>query len=183
MSKKQHDGQGGQGKTETIKQRAIYVYLPSLEMTEEWKQRANKAGVSISKFVVEHVENSLREDDSDYTPRGELVERVRELEQHNKELQKDYDILQKAYERLEDELKGYRQQPFQEDGYKGLRRYDKDLIDLFKRRQSVKSDHLLDHLDVSPQDTDTVKAIHRQIAQLEDYGLLEPTGEGWRWNG
>ena len=33
------------GKTETIKQRAIYVYLPSLEMVEDWKRRAERAGV------------------------------------------------------------------------------------------------------------------------------------------
>ena len=32
------------GKTETIKDRAIYVYLPSLEMVEDWKRRAEKAG-------------------------------------------------------------------------------------------------------------------------------------------
>jgi hypothetical protein len=47
------------GKTETIKERAIYVYLPSLEMTGDWKQRADKAGVSISKFVIERVEDSI----------------------------------------------------------------------------------------------------------------------------
>ena len=27
-------------KTETIKQRALYVNLPSLEMVEDWKRRA-----------------------------------------------------------------------------------------------------------------------------------------------
>ncbi len=31
------------GKTETIKKRSIYVYLPSEDMVEDWKQRAEKA--------------------------------------------------------------------------------------------------------------------------------------------
>ena len=55
----------GRDKTETIKQRAIYVYLPSIEMAEEWKKRAEKAGISISKFVIEHVENSLRQEEGE----------------------------------------------------------------------------------------------------------------------
>jgi len=38
------------GKTETIKRRAIYVYLPSMEMAERWKVLAEAAGTSISKF-------------------------------------------------------------------------------------------------------------------------------------
>jgi hypothetical protein len=47
------------GKTEAIKDRAVYVYLSSLEMVEEWKHRAEKTGDSISRFVVERVEDSL----------------------------------------------------------------------------------------------------------------------------
>ena len=60
------------GKTETIKQRAVYVYLPSLGMMEDWKQRADKAGSSISKFVVERVEDSLRRDTGDEGSRSRL---------------------------------------------------------------------------------------------------------------
>jgi mRNA-degrading endonuclease RelE of RelBE toxin-antitoxin system len=47
------------GKTETIKQRALYIYLPSLDMAEEWKRLAEKDKTSISKFIIENVENSL----------------------------------------------------------------------------------------------------------------------------
>jgi len=50
----------GRGKTEIIKQRVIYVYLPSLEMVEDWKRRVEKAGVSLSRFVVERVKDSIR---------------------------------------------------------------------------------------------------------------------------
>ncbi|MEM3833191.1 MAG: hypothetical protein QW128_06320 [Thermoprotei archaeon] len=39
------------GKAKTIKNWAVYVYLPSLEIVE-WKWWTEKAGVSISKFVV-----------------------------------------------------------------------------------------------------------------------------------
>lgn len=65
------------GKTETIKQRAIYVYLPSLGMVERWKALAEGAGTSVSRFVVEHVENSLRQDEEGYRSRGSLIEENR----------------------------------------------------------------------------------------------------------
>jgi hypothetical protein len=67
-------------KTETIKERAIYVYLPSHEMVKDWKKRAKKQGASLSKFVIEHVENSLRqEDEPTYKPRGELIKEIAKL--------------------------------------------------------------------------------------------------------
>jgi len=51
-------------KTETIKERAIYVYLPSLGMVRDWKSRAEKVG-SISKFVIERVEDSIRREEGE----------------------------------------------------------------------------------------------------------------------
>ena len=52
-------------KTNTIKQRAIYVYLPSIEMTEKWKEIAKKRRQSISGFVVETIENALSVEEED----------------------------------------------------------------------------------------------------------------------
>ncbi len=48
-------------KKKELKKRAIYVYPPS-EMSEKWKNTAKESGESISKFVIEHVENSLNRD-------------------------------------------------------------------------------------------------------------------------
>ena len=39
-------------KTDTIKKRAIYVYLPSQEMVDRWKESAKLQKASISKFVI-----------------------------------------------------------------------------------------------------------------------------------
>lgn len=66
------------GRTETIKQRAIYVYLPSQKLVERWKEAAKKQGTSVSKFVIEHVENSLRqEEEPRYKSRGELLKEIK----------------------------------------------------------------------------------------------------------
>ena len=66
------------GKTETIKERAVYVYLPSIEMVDDWKRRAGKAGTPLSKFVMERVEDSIKREDGEegYLNRLELIKRL-----------------------------------------------------------------------------------------------------------
>ena len=39
------------GKTETIKQRRVDVYLPSLEAKEKWTALAQETGMSLSKLT------------------------------------------------------------------------------------------------------------------------------------
>lgn len=91
------------GKTETIKDRAIYVYLPSLEMVGDWKGRARKAGVSISRFVVEGVEDSIRREEGEegYLSRLELVKRLRNAEEELKKLRNENRLLEKLVDNLD----------------------------------------------------------------------------------
>ena len=121
-------------KTDTIKERAIYVYLPSIEMAQKWKELAEKSGLSISKFVVEHVENSLnQEEDSDvYGSRVELIKQIRELREENAKLRKRNEMLDRVIERLEEENRKYRSLPFLEEKFYGIREYEQNLIKLFK---------------------------------------------------
>jgi hypothetical protein len=80
------------GKTETIKERSIYVYLPSIEMMEDWKARAEKAGSSISKFVTDRVEDSLKKEEGEeegYLSRIELIKKQRQMEDENRKLSEE----------------------------------------------------------------------------------------------
>jgi chemotaxis protein histidine kinase CheA len=124
------------GKTETIKDRAIYVYLPSLEMVEDWKSRAEKSRVSISKFVIERVEDSLRSEDGGdetYVNRAELAKKYRDSEEELKKLRNENRLLKKLAENLDSELRRYRAQPFLEESFEGVRRFDRDLVELLKK--------------------------------------------------
>ncbi|MDI6811525.1 MAG: hypothetical protein QMD80_07655 [archaeon] len=171
-------------KTETIKERSIYVYLPSHEMVKAWKKRAEGQGVSISKFVIEHVENSLQqEEDPTYKPRGELVKEITELRNGIKELKEDNRQKRIVIERLENELRRYRAEVFLEERFEGVRKYDKELIDILRRRGVVDSDELLKNLNIDPRDSELVKAVSRQLESLEAYGLVSATKRGWRWIG
>jgi predicted nucleic acid-binding Zn-ribbon protein len=171
-------------KTETIKERSIYVYLPSHEMVKAWKKRAKKQGASISKFVIEHVENSLQqEEDPVYKPRGELVNEITTLKNELRDLKADNRQKKIVIARLEDELRKYRAEVFLEDRFEGVRKYDKELIDILKRRGVVDSDELLQELGIDPRESKLVSAVSRQLESLETYGLVTATKRGWRWEG
>jgi len=172
-------------KTETIKERAIYVYLPSLQMVEDWKRRAEKAGVSISKFVVERVEDSIRREEGEegYLSRLELIERLRKFEDELKKLKDENRLLRKLVDNLDKELKRYRVKPFLEENFEGVRSFSKDLVDLLKGGGAHTGDDILASLGIDPSDVELVKAVNRQLEVLERYGLVEYTVKGWRWKG
>jgi hypothetical protein len=171
------------GKTETIKKRAIYVYLPTQEMAKDWKNRADKTGSSISKFVIDRVEDSINKEagEEGYLNRLQLVKKLGKTEEELKELRKENRLLKKLVDNLDTELKRYRTKPFLEENYKGIRRFDKELIDLLKEGGSYSADDILTHLNINPSDTELVKAVNKQLEILENYGLLAYEGRGWKW--
>jgi hypothetical protein len=175
-------------KNKRLTDRAIYVYLPTVGMADEWKLKADKSSISISKFVIEHVENSLKQEEENkkhYISRAELLKQLKEKDEEITRLQHDNRLLKMLADNLDKELKKYRARPFSEDKghFRGVREYDKDLIDLLRKNQTIDSDHLLKDLGISPKDTDLVKAVNRQLHYLQAYGLVEPTTRGWRWAG
>jgi hypothetical protein len=170
-------------KNKDLTKRAIYVYLPTVEMADGWKSLAEKARVPISKFVVEHVENSLKqeEDKKGFASRAELLKQLREKDEEIAKLKNDNRLLKMLTENLDKELKRYRAEPFLDRPFKGVRVYDKELVHLLKSSGSIDSDRILKQLGISPKDTDLVKAVNKQLQALQAYGLVEPAARGWRW--
>ncbi|MBU4189872.1 MAG: hypothetical protein KJ886_02590 [Candidatus Thermoplasmatota archaeon] len=169
-------------KTETIKERAIYVYLPSHNMVKDWKGRADNGGLSISKFVIEHVENSLRQEENHtYVPRSKLLEKVKGIEEENKKLMDENRMLKTLVEKFDNELKRYRAAPFLDEKFEGFRRYEKMLVELLREKKFVRSNDVLRLLNIDPSDAEITKALWRQLENLETYGLVESELNGWRW--
>ena len=170
------------GKTETIKQRSIYVYLPSLKQKQQWEQAAKKRGESISKFVIGHVENSLmQEEDSNFKSRGELGRDITKLNAKLREIAREKQILEIAFDRIEKELKRYRAQPFLDEDFVGLRRYQKELVEILREGRFVSNDEILHRLRVDVSAQDEIKAVSKQLENLEEYGLVRSSPKGWKW--
>jgi len=174
----------GRRKTQTIKERTVYVYLPSEEFVEEWKKHAERAKKSLSRFIFEIVEDHLRKcEDKGFESRLDLIKKLRSLEEEVKQLRDENRMLRKLVENLEKELRRYRAQPFLEPNFEGVRRFDRELIELLRSGGIFSEEEILDRLGVDPSETEYVKAISKQLEILEEYGLVEFTGRGWRWRG
>ena len=170
-------------KTETSKERLVYVYLPSHKMINQWKQKAKQAKMSLSKFVIEHVNNSLQQEENqhEYYTRIELQQQNKKLLEENQKLQKKNSQLNTLVERLEEELRTYRIQPFINPTFQGKRTYEPQLITLLKQYREIRKEDILKKLNINPMDIDTVKAIKNQLEHLEQYGLIKDKGGKWQW--
>ena len=164
------------------KSRYVYLYLPTAEDKSRWQSLADEAGIPLSKFIIQVVEDALVEE-SDFKPRGELVKEIGKLRSENKELRDDLNQKKIVLEKYENELKRYRSEAFLEDSYKGVRKYDKGIMTILKRGAVIDSYTLLEELGIDPKETDLVKAVSKQLEDLESYGLISSTQRGWRWIG
>ena len=170
------------GKTETIKERSIYVYLPSLAWKKRWDDCAKKQGTSISKFVIEHVEDSLRQiEDSDYKPIARVMVEFRQLKEQLEKVSREKHVLEIAIERLEEELRRYRAQPFLDGHFVGVRSYQRELINILREGRLISGEELLSRLGIRPTEYEAVKAVSKQLENLEGYGLVISSSKGWRW--
>jgi hypothetical protein len=100
-----------------------------------------------------------------------------------KDLSRKCTLLETVVERQDQELRRYRAKPFLEEGFEGMRGYEKGLVNLLKMREIVTSDQILARLGIDPSEYNLVKAVSKQLENLEAYGLVKSTPRGWKWMG
>lgn len=176
------------GKTETIKERAVWVYLPSLEQKEEWGRIANQNDISLSKWIIQIVEDTLHERETEVKSRKDIEKENKNLRSEISSLQSQLKQLSIIRENLEREIRKYRAEPFLSTTPEGGRQFDIELIDMLRNAKGVDGKHryldddeVLQRLGVDLSETDSVKAISNQLSRLEKYGLVASSTKGWRW--
>jgi hypothetical protein len=162
------------------KKKVVDVYLPSLDMRERWKQAASEQGMSLSRLVVEYVEQQLHED-TVLAPRLEMQKQIDALEEENVELRRKRNHLEIVVDKLEEELQVYRTRPFLDDQFQGVREFERRLIEVLKQHKSVRDEVLVREVGVRHSDVDGMKALQRQLLLLERFGVIKRSLEGWAW--
>lgn len=171
-----------------VKERSIYVYVPTNEMAERWKRLAKKAGLSISAYIQNIVENHIG-DDGTVASKGDLDKRLSELEGQNSRLRSENLALAKRVkmldvltDRYEEDLRNLKNRQFEdESSFEGIREYEPKLIKLLKEKDVVKEHELLDLLHIDPSDTVSIKAINQQLDNLFAYNLIKRYKGGYIW--
>jgi predicted RNase H-like nuclease (RuvC/YqgF family) len=177
------------GKTETIKERAVWVYLPSIEQKKRWQKFADQSGVSLSKWVIETVEEAIRPtEEQELKPRKDLEEEIEGLKKEVAGLRGELRQQKIIREKLERELRRYRAKPFLAPKFEGIRRYDKQLIEVLRSSRNLDEKpkaltdmEILQYLGIDPTEEEAVKAVSTQLENLEAYGIVKSTPKGWRW--
>ena len=169
-------------KKKELKQRAIYVYPPA-EMSERWKELAEAARTSISKFVIEHVENSLRfeEDRGDYKMRAALVQENRRLLETVRDKDKRIDQLDMLVDTLQRDLRLQQERLFTEPDFVGVRNYDKRIVEILREPGPHTADEIVTRLGIQPRNVDSIRALSAQLESLQQYGLIKPSSLGYSW--
>ena len=162
--------------------RYVHVYMPSDADKARWAALAEKAKTPLSPWVIEIVESTLAENE-EFQPRREMVKELESLRNETRTLREELRQKNIVLERYEFELKRFRSQAFLEEDYQGMRRYSKEIVDIFKARGQVDSYRLLEELGIDPRESDLVKAVSKQLEELEGYGMIKPTSKGWKWTG
>ena len=120
-------------------------------------------------------------EDSSYRSREDLLREVRKLREQFERVVKEKRVLEIALDRLEEELRRYRAQPFLDEDFTGVRRYQLELVDLLRDSTVISSEELLSRLGINPSEPEAVKAVSKQLESLEAYGLVKSSPKGWRW--
>ncbi|HYY91144.1 MAG TPA: hypothetical protein VE955_04080 [Candidatus Dormibacteraeota bacterium] len=75
-----------------------------------------------------------------YKARADLIQDLRTKDDSIKKLSRENEVLNLALERVENELRRYRAEPFLEEGFQGVRAFDTKLIELLRSSETVDSD-------------------------------------------
>jgi hypothetical protein len=174
-------GRPNLGKTETIKQRAVTVYLPTDDMLQEWKAEAALHGAPVSRFVYEVVDNAIRKNSTGVTPREELERRLNDALAEVKSLKERLELAESSLKQADVTVATYRAKistalPASFD--KAIMR---KIASLFLERQVVRLDELPISIGVKPDDAKGMAKIRDCLKFLTASDLIEENMSEGRW--
>ncbi|WP_334102530.1 hypothetical protein, partial [Methanothrix soehngenii] len=63
----------------------------------------------------------------------------------------------------------------------GIRPYSEELVKILKARGRVDGYRLLELLGIKSGEAEAIKAVSRQLEELEKFGLAKTDGAAWQW--
>jgi hypothetical protein len=180
---KKGPGRPNLGKTETIRQRAITVYLPTKEMVEKWKAEADKHDMSLSSFITEIVDDAMRRKLAGVTPREELEKRLNESLSELKVLKGKLESADVAQKRADETIADYRkrlERTVPEELDAGI---TSQLVSAFMKKGTILVEEIPEKAGIDLNDHEGMVKIHLSLNFLKAGGLVENRVFDWRWKG
>ncbi len=166
-------GRPDQGKTGTIKQRSVYIYVPTEMMLEEWKQAAKRYRMPLSSFLVEVVDDILHKNPEGISPKAEMEARLAKTATELASLNKENETLRSLVNKTNVEIANYRtalsttaQPSKDEEMLRGLFRLFHD--HLFWKMQDIPQ-----AMGISIDDQEGMKRLQETLNWLRELGMIE----------
>ena len=161
------------GKSKTIKDRAVYLYAPTTEMLAQWKKEAKRHGLSLSRFLVEVIDDAMRRNPQGITPREEIKTELEKASSELASLRAQKEAMLAQLSQTEKQVAAYRESLYalaetsQDDAVVSR------LIGLFARRRVWKLDDLTAALVIDITDGEAMGKLQTSIDYLRKVGLVE----------
>ena len=172
------------GKTLTITERKIVTYLPNKELVLGWRKSAEKANLSLSKYIIEVVERYRHGEPEGFVPNWKLEEEKNALEAELQDLRSKYSIQDLALKKVQKELS----QLSAEYEKVRLTAVDADILNRIieilraEKDRSVFILDLLEKLNIADTDIEGIKKMRDANNFLLKTGLIVSDGlAGLRW--
>lgn len=177
-------GRPNQGKTETIRQRKVDVYLPTTELLQSWKDAAKAAGMPLSKYVLEVVEQHRQGVQNVTISPLMLEEKARRLEKELSDVTLRLETLRSAFQNQEVELSHLSNENMKaRDGNVDIP-IIRSIIQVIRNgpREGIHFEDMLKRMRIDSDDEDALMGWSRAISFLFDVGLVEKSDDGtFRW--
>jgi hypothetical protein len=176
-------GRPNLGKTETIRQRAVNVYLPTEEMLGKWKAEAERYGVPLSRFIVETVDDSIRKNPAGVTPRETLEKELNDAKAELKTVRERLDSAEAALKRADVTIAEYRSKLTNPVLPSAETELTARLIEILIAEKALNTDEVPDRLNLDMTDKVSVDRLKASVDLLRKVGLVESGMFEWRWIG
>jgi len=160
--------------------RYIWLYCKSKAQKEQWQALADKADTPLSTWCASIIEERIAEENG-LIPRHKIAKELESLKAENKTIREDLRQKEVVLQRYEAELRRYRAEPFQGEQFAGIRPYSREIVEILKARGHVGSYQILELLGIAPGESEAIKAVSKQLEELEKFNLIKADGKGWQW--
>ena len=176
-------GRPNRGRTETLKQRAVYLYVPTEKMLAKWKTEADHYGMSLSGFLVEVIDDAMRRNPAGLTPREKVEKELSQAISDLQAVRMQRDSFRSRLEDSEATVARYRESLEDVFSYVPDEKMQKKVVSLFLKRGGWQIDDFTREAGADAGKSEELSKIQRTIEHLKRIGLVEGDFGEWRWLG
>ena len=169
----QRKGRPNLGKSKTIKERSVYLYVPTEGMVEQWKKEARRHGMPLSRFLVEIIDDAMRRNPSGLTPKEELEKELAKASSELASLRSEKESFQSLLRQTEASVASYRESLYTLAEHTHDEAMLSNLIGLFKKRRVRRVEEVPAALGIDATDEAAMSRLQDGIGYLKKLGLIE----------